>query len=132
MPGNQTSPACLLLFVSGLARQIARTRSGASCLGVVPARTSAAVLEMPPENDLRPPVAEIRVHCRPHNGRQSPPLAHTSCARHPPTGRTRNADKYSPTEVKLLNPAAYPSPCSTCGLPPDRKSTRLNSSHANI
>ena len=53
-----------------LSRQIARTQSGASCPGAVPARTSAAVPGNPPENDLHRPDAGTPVHCRPRSGRQ--------------------------------------------------------------
>src|SRR6266566_9695628 len=57
--GSRTSRACLPLFVPGFVRQTARTRSGASYLGVIPVQTSPAAPVSSPRNDLRPSGAEI-------------------------------------------------------------------------
>jgi hypothetical protein len=77
-----------------------QTRSSASCLDVIPARTSPVASGTLQGNDLHP------------LGPQRLRFAHTSCARRPPTGRTRNADRYSRAAEKPLNPAGSLSPSS--------------------
>src|SRR5260370_23033628 len=85
--GSRTFPAYLLLCVSGFVRQIARTQSGASCLGVIPIQTFRVVPESFPENDrLRLGVGILR-SCRPRSGRLPLRLAPLSCARPPPIDR---------------------------------------------
>src|SRR5216683_8100329 len=51
-PRSRTSPACLLLFVSGSVRRFVRTGSGAFCLDGVPNQTSSAVPGDLPDNGL--------------------------------------------------------------------------------
>src|SRR6516225_7692286 len=117
-PRNRTSRALPHPFVSGSVRHTARTRSGAFYLDEVPAQTSPAVPEGSLGIGLLPLDAGILGRYRPHSERQPRRLAHTSCAKRPPTDRKHNADRYwqalaiSPTLAEYLS--LFPTTC----LPP--------------
>ena len=99
---NVAGFSSLPLSVSGLVRQIVRTRSGAFYLGSAPTRTFLAVPGILQGNGLLRLGIGSQVHCRPHSGRQRHLPARSFCARHLPTGRIRNADRYWRESVNSL------------------------------
>src|ERR1700746_2853136 len=111
------SPACPLHASSDLLRQNARTRSGAFCPDVVPARTSADVPSILEGNTPRRRDAGIPEHYRQRIGPLSVPLWPDASASAVPKDRKRNVGKRSRAAAKSPNPAESLLPSSTIPHP---------------
>src|SRR6266481_5205801 len=127
-PRSRTSLACLLLFVSGSVRRFVRTGSGAFCLDGVPNQTSSAVPGDHPENGLLLLGIGNRGRYHRHIARRSRLHARTSCARHPPRDRKRNADRYWQASAKSPTLAEYLSSFPTICLPPSPRRLAISGS----
>src|SRR5580700_6292110 len=111
------SPAYPPHVSSDLLRHNARTRSGAFCPDVAPARTSADVPSNLEENNPRRRDSGIPEHYRQHNGPQSLPLQPDASASAVPKDQKRNVGKRSRAAAKSPRPAESLLPSSTISRP---------------
>src|SRR5665213_921717 len=110
--------------ISGLERRTARIRLVVSCPHAIPNQTSPTVPEILAGTARRPSGVESPPQDHRRSGRQPHRRLRFSCARPPPTDRTRSAGTCWRAAVKRLLPAAYlPSSPTTDHLPKLQPST---------